>query len=149
MSQHGRFEQDYLRMKVQIDKLKASGLSEEQRTIFSKLDKMIQHFEHHLFTEYIDFEEICDNLPDAIYVASPDGTTIYVNDTYTKLSGITKAEVIGENVHQINREKKLYTNGILPTILKYQKRSEIIGVIKRRIPRSTSADSRFLMISTN
>ena len=83
MSQHGRFEQDYLRMKVQIDKLKASGLSEEQRTIFSKLDKMIQHFEHHLFTEYIDFEEICDNLPDAIYVASPDGTTIYVNDTYT------------------------------------------------------------------
>lgn len=34
MSQHGRFEQDYLRMKVQIDKLKASGLSEEQRTIF-------------------------------------------------------------------------------------------------------------------
>lgn len=71
MSQHGRFEQDYLRMKVQIDKLKASGLSEEQRTIFSKLDKMIQHFEHHLFTEYIDFEEICDNLPDAIYVASP------------------------------------------------------------------------------
>ena len=131
MSQHGRFEQDYLRMKVQIDKLKASGLSEEQRTIFSKLDKMIQHFEHHLFTEYIDFEEICDNLPDAIYVASPDGTTIYVNDTYTKLSGITKAEVIGENVHQINREKKLYTNGILPTILKYQKRSEIIGVMKK------------------
>ena len=131
MSQHGRFEQDYLRMKVQIDKLKASGLSEEQRTIFSKLDKMIQHFEHHLFTEYIDFEEICDNLPDAIYVASSDGTTIYVNDTYTKLSGITKAEVIGENVHQINREKKLYTNGILPTILKYQKRSEIIGVMKK------------------
>ena len=96
MNQHGRFEQDYLRMKVQIDKLKASGLSEEQRTIFSKLDKMIQHFEHHLFTEYIDFEEICDNLPDAIYVASPDGTSIYVNDTYTKLSGITKAEIIGE-----------------------------------------------------
>lgn len=61
----------------------------------------------------------------------PDGTTIYVNDTYTKLSGITKAEVIGENVHQINREKKLYTNGILPTILKYQKRSEIIGVMKK------------------
>ena len=25
MSQHGRFEQDYLRMKVQIDKQKASG----------------------------------------------------------------------------------------------------------------------------
>ena len=90
----------------------------DQRCIFSKVDKMIVYFELHLFTEYIDFEEICDNLPDAIYVASPDGTTIYVNDTYTKLSGITKAEVIGENVHQINREKKIYTKGIIPTIQK-------------------------------
>lgn len=50
MSQHGRFEQDYLRMKVQIDKLKASGLSEEQRTnFFRKLDKMTQHFEQSSF----------------------------------------------------------------------------------------------------
>lgn len=39
MSQHGRFEQDYLRMKVQIDKLKASGLSAEQRTIFRNWTK--------------------------------------------------------------------------------------------------------------
>ena len=48
MSNTVDLKQDYLRMKVQIDKLKASGLSEEQRTIFSKLDKMIQHLQHHL-----------------------------------------------------------------------------------------------------
>lgn len=131
MSQHDRLEQDYMHLKSQIDHLKATSLSDEQREIFTEIDAMTRHFEHYLFSEYINFEEICDNLPDAIYVASPDGTTIYVNDTYTKLSGITKAEVIGENVHQINREKKLYTNGILPTILKYQKRSEIIGVMKK------------------
>mgnify|MGYP000187585426 CR=1 FL=1 len=52
MSQHDRFEQDYLHIKTQIDKLKASELSEEQRTIFTELDKMTRHFEHHLFTEY-------------------------------------------------------------------------------------------------
>ena len=117
-----------------IDKLKALTIRGTAHRFFLKLDKMIAAFlEHHLFTEYIDFEEICDNLPGCHFMlkVSPDGTTIYVNDTYTKLSGITKAEVIGENVHQINREKKLYTNGILPTILKYQKRSEIIGVMKK------------------
>ena len=58
MSQHGRFEQDYLRMKVQIDKLKASGLSEEQRTIFFKTGQNDTAFRASSFTEYIDFEEI-------------------------------------------------------------------------------------------
>lgn len=50
---------------------------------------------------------------------------------YQQLSGILKEEVIGENIHQINREKKLYTNGILPTILKQERRSEKIGVMNR------------------
>ena len=131
MSQHDRFEQDYLRLKAQTDRLKTTALTDEQKAIFAEMDVLAQHFEHHLFNDYIDFEEICDNLPDAIYVAGKDGTTLYVNDCYTKLSGITKSEVIGENVHQINREKKLYTNGILPTILKYQKRAEIIGVMNK------------------
>ncbi len=39
MSQHGRFEQDYLRMKVQIDKLKASGLSENSALFFRNWTK--------------------------------------------------------------------------------------------------------------
>lgn len=50
---------------------------------------------------------------------------------YQQLSGILKEEAIGENIHQINREKKLYTNGILPTILKQERRSEKIGVMNR------------------
>ena len=65
------------------------------------------------------------------YIADKEGTTVYVNDMYQQLSGILKEEVIGENIHQINREKKLYTNGILPTILKQERRSEKIGVMNR------------------
>ena len=88
-------------------------------------------FEAFLFHRFVDFEKICDNLPDAIYIADKEGTTVYVNDMYQQLSGILKEEVIGENIHQINREKKLYTNGILPTILKQERRSEKIGVMNR------------------
>ena len=131
MSQHDRIEQDYQLLKAQLDKLKSTFLTNEQLEIFAQIDVFSYRLEQHLSHEYIDFEGICDNLPDAIYVAGKDGTTIYVNDAYTKLSGITKAEVIGENIHRINREKKLYTNGILPTILKYQKRDEKIGIMNK------------------
>lgn len=85
----------------------------------------------HFFSIVLCFEKICDNVPDAIYIADKEGTTVYVNDMYQQLSGILKEEVIGENIHQINREKKLYTNGILPTILKQERRSEKIGVMNR------------------
>ncbi len=131
MSQHDTIEQDFIRYKSQIEKLKTTYLNDAQLRILSEAEALSDQLEQHLFRDYIDFEEICDNLPDAIYVADKHGTTIYVNDCYTKLSGITKAEVVGENVHQINREKKLYTNGILPTILKNQRRSELIGVMKK------------------
>ena len=131
MSQHDKIEQDFLLLKAQLDKLKSTFLTNGQLEIFSEIDILSYRLGKRLSQEYIDFEEICDNLPDAIYVASPDGTTLYVNDAYTKLSGIAKSEVIGENIHQINREKKLYSNGILPSILKYQKRGELIGTMQR------------------
>ena len=97
----------------------------------NELRRATDDFEAFLFHRFVDFEKICDNLPDAIYIADKEGTTIYVNDMYQQLSGILKEEVIGENIHQINREKKLYTNGILPTILKQERRSEKIGVMNR------------------
>lgn len=97
----------------------------------NELRRATDDFEAFLFHRFVDFEKICDNLPDAIYIADKEGTTVYVNDMYQQLSGILKEEVIGENIHQINREKKLYTNGILPTILKQERRSEKIGVMNR------------------
>lgn len=97
----------------------------------NELRRATDDFEAFLFHRFVDFEKICDNLPDAIYIADKEGTTVYVNDMYQQLSGILKEEAIGENIHQINREKKLYTNGILPTILKQERRSEKIGVMNR------------------
>ena len=47
-------------------------------------------FEAFLFHRFVDFEKICDNLPDAIYIADKEGTTVYVNDMYQQLSGILK-----------------------------------------------------------
>ncbi len=131
MSQYQTLIQEFIHLKNQIEKFTFTELSKEQRTIMESIRECGKQIEHDLFDEYIDFEEICDKLPDAIYVADKNGTTIYVNDMYQQLSGITKGEVIGENVHHINKEKKLYTNGIIPSILKHPKRNEQIGIMNR------------------
>lgn len=131
MSQHDIIEQDYLRLKSQSDKIGLTALTPEQRKLYDKVKEYEAQLEKHLFEEYIDFEEICNKLPDAIYVADKNGTTIYVNDFYQQLSGITKGEVIGENIHRLNKEKKLYVNGVLPSVLKHQKRIETIGTMLR------------------
>ncbi|MGN0202965.1 MAG: sigma-54 interaction domain-containing protein, partial [Coprococcus sp.] len=129
MSQHDIIEQDYLRLKAQSDKIGLTALTAEQRKLYDKAKEYEFLLEKHLFEDYIDFEQICDKLPDAIYVADKNGTTIYVNDFYQQLSGITKGEVIGENIHRINRERKLYINGVLPSVLKHRKRIETIGTM--------------------
>ncbi len=131
MSQHDTLEQDFLRLTSSLNKLGLTSLTPEQRDIFDQAMLTAQSLEQHLFDDYIDFEEICDKLSDAIYVADKNGTTIYVNDFYQKLSGITKSEIVGENVHRINKEKKLYENGVIPDVLKKQKHIEKIGYMTR------------------
>ena len=95
--------------------------------IFTALNSSISELDRLIFDEYIDFQEICDNLPDAIYVSDKKGDTIYVNDMYLTMSGIPREEVIGENVHQINKDERIYTNGIIPRILENPVRQEQIG----------------------
>lgn len=131
MNQYELLKEKFSQLKKQLQKLTSLNLDTYQEEFCRNLLTEADHFETFLVDNFVDFEQICDNLPDAIYVADKEGTTVYVNDMYQQLSGISKNEVIGGNVHQINKEKKLYTNGILPTILKQQRRSEKIGVMKR------------------
>lgn len=131
MNQYELLKEKFSQLKKQLQKLTSLNLDTYQEEICRNLLTETDDFETFLVDNFVDFEQICDNLPDAIYVADKEGTTVYVNDMYQQLSGISKNEVIGENIHRINKEKKLYTNGILPTILKQQRRSEKIGVMKR------------------
>lgn len=131
MNQYEILKNIYLQLKNKLSLLEVSGLTTEQKKQFDDITATLADLETHLLDKYINFEEICDNLPDAIYVADKDGKTIYVNEVYSQLSGISREEVIGENVHRINREKKLYTNGVIPSLLKNPRRTEQIGIMNR------------------
>ena len=116
-----------------IEKLELTQPSPEQAEILGELKESISRVQEYFDNEYIDFETICNNLPDTIYlyVADKEGKTVFVTDVYTQMSGISRSEVIGENVFVINKEKKLYTNGILPQVFKKLKPVESIGTMVR------------------
>ena len=62
----------------------------------------------------IDFKNICDHLIDAIYVVDGEGNTIYVNDAYLALGDISREELVGKNIFELNQSKTFYSGGVLP-----------------------------------
>lgn len=78
---------------------------------------------------HTDFEEICNHLIDAIYVADKNGKTIYVNQAYLDFSELKKEDFVGKSVYEINSEKKLYTNGVIPTVINTKKQTEAVGTV--------------------
>lgn len=131
MSQYQTIVQDFLQLETLIRTLSALHSAEESIRLCDEIQQKYAVIKDELLNHFIDFEEICDNLPDAIYIADKKGTTVYVNDSYQQMSGVNKKEVLGENVHQINREKKLYSNGVIPSVLKNKKHVETIGTMIR------------------
>lgn len=73
----------------------------------------------------LDFLEIMNNLYDGIYIADSTGTTIFVNDSYCKMTGISKNEIIGKKV--IELEGRLYKGSVTAEVLKQKKIVSSIG----------------------
>lgn len=79
----------------------------------------------------VDFEDICNHLIDSIYITDGEGTTLYVNQKYLELGNLRLEEIIGRNIFDINEEEDIYTNGVLPTVIKTKKPAETIGTLTR------------------
>lgn len=76
----------------------------------------------------LDFEEIGNHLYDGIYIADQEGKTLYVNEAYTRITGITAEEVVGRKVSDIAAEGKLYKNPVTMEVLKLKRRVNSVGV---------------------
>jgi len=66
---------------------------------------------------YLDFFEISDNLYDGIYISDGKGKTLFVNEAYTRTTGITKDEVVGRTVKEISDEGKLYKGAVTMEVI--------------------------------
>lgn len=88
------------------------------------------------YDELLNFKEIANSLHDAIFIASGDGTTLFVNEAYTRITGIKPKDIVGKKVQEL--EGEFYDNAVTPQVLKYKKPINAIG-------KSLKTDKEFLV----
>lgn len=81
------------------------------------IDNLLSEF----FERGIDYKEVVDCLDDSIFITDKHGNVIYVNDAYTKNTGIEKSRVLHHNVYDLINKDHLYSGGAIPDVLKSKK----------------------------
>lgn len=75
----------------------------------------------------LDFEEIANHLYDGIYISDGKANTLFINNAYTRITGITPEMVLGRNVVDIVAEGLLYKNAVTLEVIKQKKTVNAIG----------------------
>ncbi|NYF24365.1 sigma-54-dependent Fis family transcriptional regulator [Sporosarcina sp. JAI121] len=70
--------------------------------------------------EAVDYKKICDELYDGIYISDEEGKTLYVNKSYSRITGLAADLVINKYVTDLMKEG-LFKNAITPDIIKTKK----------------------------
>ena len=50
----------------------------------------------------VDFEKICENVFDGIFVADRNGNAIYINSSYANYAGTPREEIVGKNIKELD-----------------------------------------------
>lgn len=77
----------------------------------------------------IDFQAICENLYDGIHVTDGTGTIIFINQAYTRTTGIKPEELLGRKVSEVEKEGKLYRGSVTGAVLAQRKRVNSVATI--------------------
>lgn len=102
-------------------------LSVETRNTLKDKFNQINDIYKGFMDDYLDFKEISDHLYDGIYISDGTGKTIFVNDAYSRITGITKDEVVGRNVYDISKEGKLYKGAVTMDVIERKEMVNSLG----------------------
>ena len=78
-----------------------------------------------------DYRSICENLYDGIHITDGTGTILFINEAYTRTTGIRPEELIGRKVADIEAEGVLYTGSVTGRVLATGKRVNSVATIHR------------------
>jgi PAS domain S-box-containing protein len=77
------------------------------------------------------FESILNLIPDAVYISSREGTTLFVNRRWETLSGISASDVLGKNVRSLITEG-VFTQIVNPNVVATGKQTMLVQELKGR-----------------
>ncbi|HEY3425636.1 MAG TPA: sigma 54-interacting transcriptional regulator [Negativicutes bacterium] len=95
----------------------------EHKKIVAGLKRSLQTLEE---AKELDFREIGNHLYDGIYIADGNGKTLYINDAYTRITGIQLEEVIGKYVGDMV-SNGLYKNAVTPAVISSKRQVNSMG----------------------
>jgi len=77
------------------------------------------------------FEDILNLIPDAVYISSSEGETLFVNSRWEAMSGIRASKVIGKNVRSLIKEG-VFTRIVNPKVVATGKQAIIVQELNER-----------------
>ncbi len=89
---------------------------------------------------------ILDSMHDGIYLADGDGYTLYVNDAYTKISGIKKEQLIGKHATELIAEGIYLDSASLEVI---EKKKPVTMIDHFKDGRQNRTEGRQCLLSAN
>jgi len=119
------------KIKNEIDEIykliKTLKLDENITNVLMEKYNSIDIIYNNFIEEYLDFREISDNLYDGMYISDGNGKTIYINEAYTKITGITKEEVIGRTVKEITEKGNLFKGAVTMDVIEQKNSVNSLG----------------------
>ena len=76
-----------------------------------------------------DFREICENLYDGIHVTDGTGKILFINQAYTRTTGIRPEDLLGRKVCDVEKEGRLYKGSVTDTVLAKRTRINSVATI--------------------
>ena len=109
-------------LKEGIDALLAAGVTADEtdqlfRQVVARCPRLV------------DYREVCDNLYDGIHITDGEGTVLFINQAYTRTTGILPAEILGRKVSDIEAEGKLYKGSVTAKVLEKRMRVNSVATI--------------------
>lgn len=79
----------------------------------------------------LNFREVCENLYDAVHIADGEGRILFVNQAYTRTTGIRPEELIGRKVADIEAEGIYYKGSVTTQVIRRRARVDSVATILR------------------
>lgn len=77
----------------------------------------------------IDFQKVCENLYDGIHITDGEGRVLFINQAYTRTTGILPEELLGRKVADIEAEGKLYKGSVTGKVLECRQRVNSVATL--------------------
>lgn len=71
---------------------------------------------------YHDYRQVCNYLYDGVHISDGEGTVLFINEAYTRITGIHPRDIVGRKVQDIEAEGKLYKGSATLPVLKNRRR---------------------------